>query len=153
MNHLICECGCPEEDHPYGQWDRSGREQCAAKHAQCLHGFRPTHESMDLRQSEALALRRLQGAGMKKLDAKFYGTIFKAKDNSPVGEDEYVVFLAKDTAFAHILPLYRAECVKLGADEQQIAAVDAMLVRLAEWRADHPDRLKVPDAANERLLV
>ena len=42
-----------------------------------------------------------------KLDKKFVGQITKVKDGSIVGEDEYVVFLAKDTAFASILPTYR----------------------------------------------
>lgn len=36
---------------------------------------------------------------MEKLDAKFYGEIRKVKDGAVVPEDEYVVFLAKDTAF------------------------------------------------------
>jgi len=35
-----------------------------------------------------------------KLDAKFFGEIFKAKDHSRVPDDEYAVFLAKDNAFA-----------------------------------------------------
>lgn len=88
----------------------------------------------------------------EKLDAKFSGVIFKAKDGSIVGDDEYVVFLAKDTAFANILPTYRAECVDLGADQEQIAAIDRMIERLRKWRQSHPDRLKVPDAKGEKLL-
>lgn len=87
-----------------------------------------------------------------KLDAKFSGVIVKTKDGSIVGDDEYVVFLAKDTAFANILPLYRDECVALGADAEQIAAVDRMMRRLREWREANPTRLKVPDAAGEKLL-
>lgn len=87
-----------------------------------------------------------------KLDAKFSGVIFKIKDGSIVTDDEYVVFLAKDTAFANILPAYRAECVKLGADQEQIAVVDRMSIRLKNWRRDNPDRLKVPDAKGEKLV-
>lgn len=89
---------------------------------------------------------------LEKLDAKFSGVIFKVKDGSIVGDDEYVVFLAKDTAFANILPKYRAECVSLGADQEQIAAVDRMIQRLRAWRLTNPDRLKVPDAKGEKLL-
>jgi hypothetical protein len=89
----------------------------------------------------------------RKLDAKFYGSIFKAKDGSPVPDEQFVVFLAKDNAFANVLPMYREECVRLGADAEQVAAVDAMIVRLTEWRATHPELCKVPDAKNERLLV
>lgn len=86
-----------------------------------------------------------------KLDAKFYGEIRKVKDDSVVPEDEFVVFLAKDNAFAETLPFYRDTCVRLGADAEHIASVDKMIVRLAKWRADHTDRLKVPDAKGEKL--
>lgn len=87
-----------------------------------------------------------------KLDAKFYGEIRKAKDGSIVPDDQYVVFLAKDNAFAAILPEYRRACVRLGADKEQIAAVDRMLARLLQWREQHHNALKVPDARGERLL-
>jgi hypothetical protein len=87
-----------------------------------------------------------------KLDAKFYGKIQKVKDDSIVPDDEYVVFLAKDTAFANILPSYRAECVALGADQEQIDSVDRMIERLRSWRQANPTRLKTPDAKGEKLL-
>jgi hypothetical protein len=89
---------------------------------------------------------------MDKLDAKFDGVIFKIKDGSIVSPDEYVVFLAKDTAFANTLPKYREECVKLGADKEQIAAVDRMIERASWWRANNQHRLKVPDAKGEKLM-
>jgi hypothetical protein len=89
---------------------------------------------------------------MRKLDAKFYGEIFKVKDDSAVPSDEYVVFLAKDNAFAATLPTYLEKCKELGADAEQIAAVERMIARLWEWRVANPDRLKVPDAKGEKLL-
>jgi len=88
----------------------------------------------------------------EKLDAKFSGVIFKIKDGSIVPDDEYVVFLVKDTAFAHILPLYRDECIRLGADQEQVAAVDRMIQRANRWRAANQSRVKVPDAKGERLV-
>lgn len=88
-----------------------------------------------------------------KLNAKFFGVIFKAKDSSVVSDDEYVVFLAKDNAFAKILPLYRDACIELGADIEQVQAVNGMIDRLQAWRHANPDRLKVPDAKGEKLLV
>lgn len=88
-----------------------------------------------------------------KLDAKFYGEIRKAKDDTRVPDDEYVVFLAKDNAFAAILPLYAAKCAELGCDPDQIAAIDRMVDRVLAWRAANPDRLKNPDAKGERLLA
>ena len=45
-----------------------------------------------------------------KLDAKFYGEIRKVKDDSIVPDDEYVVFLAKDNAFAEVTHHYAETC-------------------------------------------
>jgi len=87
-----------------------------------------------------------------KLDAKFYGEIRKVKDDSIVPDDEYVVFLAKDTAFAETLPQYRYFCSVLGCDKEQLAAVDRMIERVNAWRGSHPERLKIPDAKGEKLL-
>jgi hypothetical protein len=89
---------------------------------------------------------------MEKLDGKFSGVIYKVKDGSIVPDDEYVVFLAKDTAFAHVLPLYRDECIRLGADTEQVQAVDRMIGRLNRWRAANQNRVKVPDAKGEKLV-
>lgn len=76
----------------------------------------------------------------EKLDAKFSGVIFKIKDGTIVPDDEYVIFLVKDTAFFNTLPTYRAECVKLGADREQISAVDRMVKRAGIWRRDRLGR-------------
>lgn len=89
---------------------------------------------------------------MTKLDAKFHGDIFKVKDGSRVSDDECVVFLAKDVAFPATLRFYRDECAALGADREHLDAVDRMIVRLLAWRDAHPEKLKVPDAAGEKLL-
>jgi len=87
-----------------------------------------------------------------KLDAKFSGVIFKVKDGSIVPDDEYVVFLAKDTAFYETLPTYLERCRRHNADAEQISAVERMIDRLQMWRNENPDRLKVPDAKGEKLL-
>lgn len=87
-----------------------------------------------------------------KLDAKFYGEIRKAKDDSIVPDDEYVVFLAKDNAFADVLPLYLEACIRRGCDQWQVAAVRRMIERLNAWRASNPDRLKDPDAHGDKML-
>lgn len=87
-----------------------------------------------------------------KLDAKFEGDIRKVKNGAAVPSDEWVVFLAQDTAFAAVLPVYRAICSSLGADAEQIAAVDRLIVRVQTWREGWPERCKVPDAAGEKLL-
>ena len=87
-----------------------------------------------------------------KLDAKFYGIIFKAKDGSVVPDDEWVAFLVKDNAFAEILPLYRNKCIELGCDQEQIQSINRMIDRVLAWRVANPDRLKNPDAKGEKLL-
>lgn len=89
---------------------------------------------------------------VQKLDAKFTGVIVKVKDGTIVPDDEYVVFLAKDSAFAAVLPAYRDKCIELGADMEQIQSVNRMLDRVDAWRAANPDKLKTPDAKGERLL-
>lgn len=90
---------------------------------------------------------------MIKLDAKFYGEIRKAKDNSLVPDDQYVVFLAKDNAFAKLLPLYLIECRTQHCDKAQLDAVQAMIDRVNAWREANPDKLKTPDAEGERMLT
>ena len=87
-----------------------------------------------------------------KLDAKFNGVIFKVKDGSIVPDDEYMVFLAKDNAFLPTLCFYRAECERIGADKEHIAAVDRTINRLVVWRESNKHRLKTPDAKKDKLL-
>jgi hypothetical protein len=86
-----------------------------------------------------------------KLDLKFYGDLYKVKDDSPVDAEEWMCFLAKDNAFAETLPFYRQKCVEHGCDAEQIAAVDLTIERMNAWRAANPKRLKNPDARGEKL--
>jgi len=90
---------------------------------------------------------------MEKLDKKFYGDIYKAKDHSVVADDEYVVFLAKDNAFRDALGTYLERCRARGCDATQIAMVVALIERVDAWRSAHPDRLKDPDADGEAVLA
>jgi hypothetical protein len=87
-----------------------------------------------------------------KLDAKFTGIITKVKDGSDVPDDEWMVFLAKDNAFPAALAYYRARCVGLGCDTEQIEAIDRAIDRVNVWRASNPGRCKTPDAKGEKLL-
>lgn len=89
---------------------------------------------------------------VKKLDRKFQGTITKVKDGSTVPDDQYIVFLAKDNAFAAILPSYISECVRLGCDPEQISSARRLLADVIQWREDHPELCKNPDARGEALL-
>jgi hypothetical protein len=91
-----------------------------------------------------------------KLDKKFYvgleGDIRKAKDDSSVPDDEWVVFLAKDDAFSVVLPIYWQVCHALGCDAEQLEAVQALISRVSAWRKANPERCKVPDAKGEKML-
>jgi hypothetical protein len=87
-----------------------------------------------------------------KLDAKFCGEVRKAKDDSVVPEDEWMVFLAQDNAFPSTLEFYLNKCIKLGCDADHIAAIERTIDRLYAWRDANPDKLKDPDAAGEKLI-
>lgn len=90
---------------------------------------------------------------MQKLDGKFYGEIRKAKDDSVVPDDEYVVFLAKDNAFAAMLPHYRAYCFAIGCGRPQLEAVDRLLERVGAWRYANLSRCKDPDVGESEKLL
>ena len=96
-----------------------------------------------------------------KLDKKFTGTIAKVKDATQghmgriVPPDEWVVFLAQDDAFGGpdgAIYHYLQRVVALKADAEQVAATHRLVAAVETWRAAHPERCKVPDAAGERLL-
>lgn len=86
-----------------------------------------------------------------KLDGKFGGIIYKVKNGLVVPEDQWCCFLAKDNAFANILPRYLDECRNLGADQDQLNAVGRMIMRVASWRARNSAQCKVPDAKGDML--
>ena len=75
----------------------------------------------------------------------------KSKNSHIVGDDEFVVFLAKDNAFPATLRFYRDECVRQGADRTQVESVDALIDRLDAWRDLHPNLCHAPDATREEL--
>lgn len=89
---------------------------------------------------------------LPKLDAKFYGEIRKAKDDSAVPEDAYVVFLAQDDAFAAMLPKYHDECSRLGCDSEQLLMVKEMIERVQRWRGANADKCHPPGAHGEETL-
>jgi len=90
---------------------------------------------------------------MIKLDAKFYGEIRKAKDDSIVPEDEWIVFLAKDNCVPSLLALYKQLLRDRKAGQAQIDAVQRMLDRVIWWQEQHPEKVKVADIdPGEKLL-
>lgn len=98
-----------------------------------------------------------------KLDKKFYvsgagGNIIppvirKVKNDEAVPDDEWVLFMPKDDAFAMTLPTYLENCRKLGADEVQLDMVKNLIDNVSAWRLANPERCKVPDAKDEKVLA
>jgi hypothetical protein len=80
-----------------------------------------------------------------KLDAKFHGVIVKNKNGTIVQPDEWIVFLAKDNAVPATLAFYQAECIRQGAAQEQVQAVNDLRLRVEAWRAAHADQCHVPD--------
>ena len=89
---------------------------------------------------------------MTKLDAKFYGEIRKVKDDSILDDGEWMVFLARDDAFALLLPIYFEICRAMGADYEHLEAVNRTIRRMQMWRETNLDRCHVPGAKGEKLL-
>lgn len=81
---------------------------------------------------------------MNDVDGKYQGYLYKQATGAKI-DDDWVVFRAKDNAFAAILPSYIAKCIELGCDVEHIASIGAMASRVYEWRATHPELCKNPD--------
>ena len=80
-----------------------------------------------------------------RLDGKYYGFVRRFKDQVFVLESDHVVFLAKDNAFAAILPIYREKCIQLGSPAEHIESIDRLITRVNEWRVQYPERCRTPD--------
>jgi len=80
-----------------------------------------------------------------RLDSKYRGTIIKNKDSTVIPQDEYIVFRPADNALPATLECYKEECLRVGAKNEQLEAVVALIERVRAWRAAHPERCKVPD--------
>lgn len=89
---------------------------------------------------------------LPKLDAKFFGTIFKAKDNTQLADDEWVVFLAKDDVFWVMVQEYPDRCADAGCDAEQIQMAREMVERIARWRGANADKCHPPHAHGEETL-
>jgi hypothetical protein len=87
-----------------------------------------------------------------KLDHKFYGEIFRTKDDKLVPDSIWMVFLAHDNAVPATLRFYAQKCAELGADERHLRALEQLIDRVIKWRERHPHWCKVPDVeVDERL--
>jgi hypothetical protein len=87
----------------------------------------------------------------KPLDGKFYGTIFRHKDNQIEPPDSWIVFVARDDALLPTLQFYYEECERIGAEPAQLNAIHALIKKVAMWRQANPGKLKVPDVHQGEL--
>jgi hypothetical protein len=83
---------------------------------------------------------------MQKLDGKFHGIIARDLDGAHVPPDQFIVFLAKDNALPATLEVYYQECKRIGAEREQLDAIERLQTRVRNWRAANPDKCKIPDA-------
>lgn len=79
------------------------------------------------------------------LDAKFYGVIHKVKNGEVVPPDEFVVFLAKDDAFAAILPAKALHAKRQSLLKAMVASISDDARRAVE-DAREVDNLKAGNA-------
>lgn len=89
----------------------------------------------------------------RKLDGKFHGVIVKNKDGSVVPQDEWMVFLAKDNALPATLQFYLEESARLGASQDQIAAIVGLIERVQSWRFHNAAKCKTPDVQEGELVL
>jgi hypothetical protein len=82
-----------------------------------------------------------------KLDGKFYGAVFRHKDNTLVDPQDYVIFLARDKAFLPTLRAYWHECKDRGCAPPQLDAVSELISRVEARQAvlEQNGQMKLPD--------
>ena len=78
------------------------------------------------------------------VDYKYSGDVVKTEDGSKV-ETPWILLLAKDHATLNTLYFYVEECKKIGASEDHIDGVLALIDRVKGWRMMNPEKCKIPD--------
>lgn len=81
---------------------------------------------------------------MSEIDGKYAGYIYNRRTGAKI-DDDWVVFRAKDNAFAAALPYYLKACIDRKCNAAHIESVAAMIGRVDQWREDHPELCKNPD--------
>lgn len=80
----------------------------------------------------------------QSLDGKFHGRVFRNRDNQE--EKAFVVFVPHDKHLLSVLLHYEALCIDDGANSEQVAAVQRLIARVANWQRWNPQAVKTPDA-------
>ena len=81
---------------------------------------------------------------MEKIDQKYYGNVFK-NDGTPVPEDEWIVFRAKDLALPAAMDAYIEKCKRLDCDMEFIHEFTILKDRVRIFQLENQERCKIPD--------
>ncbi|MBI4714426.1 MAG: hypothetical protein HY760_00505 [Nitrospirae bacterium] len=79
------------------------------------------------------------------IDKKYKISAVAVEHGHPHTERDAVLFLAKDKALPVTLAFYRSRCAELGARQEQLIAIDLLIVRVMEYQDKHPEEVKVAD--------
>lgn len=79
-----------------------------------------------------------------KMDQKYKGEVFK-NNGTPVPEDEWIVFRAKDLALVETLEAYHCICTKLYCPNEHLDGIIRLKDRVVEFQNNNPERCKIPD--------
>lgn len=77
------------------------------------------------------------------IDRKFKISATAIGSGRTYDENDAVLFLVKDRAFALTLPDYRRHCEELGCAAEQLYAVDLLTERVRKFQAEN--ETKIPD--------
>lgn len=78
-------------------------------------------------------------------DGKFYGKLYKLKDNTPVSMEEVVVFAMWDKNIIPTLQKYYQFCKASGCAKEQLLGVENLIYRANQWQQKNPKAVKIAD--------
>jgi len=81
----------------------------------------------------------------ERLDRKYVISATSMEHGTHHDETDSVLFLAKDIALPAILEFYYQECIRRGADQNQLDAIVLLEERVKRWQREHQQLLKVAD--------
>ena len=82
---------------------------------------------------------------MEAIDRKFQINAVCRAHHHLHGENDAVLFLAKDAALPATLRAYREECFRLGVDERQLKGIDLLIERVDRFQVENQSAVKLPD--------
>ena len=90
-------------------------------------------------------MRNNKGGFMEKIDRKYQISAVSVEHRHSHSEFDSVLFLAKDKALVPTLQFYYGECIRQGADNNQLLGITLLIERVQRWQLENVDKLKVAD--------